>query len=224
MNNYKTYACVRISATIKIVKLAIKTLHLIVVAHIRSQTTLRWRPKGSGILPKRTSALREVGLTSRVLDDVGGHADGGVDRRSRKPRNNFYKRSHIGFFSIWHAYLYYGISVKRMHTQGVRIHSTPRIHSFSKWGGEGSRSGPLLFWSGLWSGSESFLFQCPLTTPFILNFGNTFRKSFNFESQKFQMSTFASMKLILHSWIWQKPMYQHKKGHFWFDLLEKDWN
>ena len=59
-----------------------------VVAHIRSQTTLRWRPKGSGILPKRTSALREVGLTSRVLDDVGGHADGGVDRRSRKPRNN----------------------------------------------------------------------------------------------------------------------------------------
>ena len=134
MNNYKTYACVRISATIKIVKLAIKTLHLIVVAHIRSQTTLRWRPKGSGILPKRTSALRKVGLTSRVLDDVGGHADGGVDRRSRKPRNNFYKRSHIGFFSIWHAYLYYGISVKRMHTQGVRIHSTPRIHSFSKWG------------------------------------------------------------------------------------------
>ena len=107
LNNYKTYACVRISATIKIVKLAIKTLHLIVVAHIRSQTTLRWRPKGSGILPKRTSALREVGLTSRVLDDVGGHADGGVDRRSRKPRNNFYKRSLAYWFL--HAYLYYGI-------------------------------------------------------------------------------------------------------------------
>ena len=78
-----------------------------VVAHIRSQTTLRWRPKGSGILPKRTSALREVDLTSRVLDDVGGYAEGGVDRRSCKPRNNFYKRSLAYWFL--HAYLYYGI-------------------------------------------------------------------------------------------------------------------
>ena len=114
LNNYRTYACVRISATIKIVKLAIKTLHLIVLLLTKDLKQLCvGGQKGSGILPKRTSALREVGLTSRVLDDVGGHAVGGVDRRSRKPRNNFYKRSHIGFFSIRHAYLYYCIFVIR---------------------------------------------------------------------------------------------------------------
>ena len=89
--------------------------------------------------------------------------------------------------------------------QGVRIHSTPRIHSFSNWGvGVVHSFFGVIYGVGV--NPFHFSVHSPLLLFWILEILLENRSTLSHKNFKCQ--------LWLHSWIWQKPMYQYKKAIF----------